>query len=301
MKGRMSVKRYTGYFVLCMFCVLMHSCINNEPDSDAYGNFEAREVMVSAEVQGRILELNIEEGQQPDSGEVVAFIDTTDFSLKRDQLISGKRAVLSRLDYIEAQIEVQQQQIENLLVDKQRLENLFKDGAATSKQLEDIGGVIKLAEKQIRVLETQKQSVFDEAKTIDVQIMQVAESISKCYIRNPIQGTVLNRFKEPFELVTPGVPIYKIATLSKMELKVYVSGAMLPGIKIGQKVQVLVDRDKTTNQVFEGEISWISDQAGFTPKIIQTKDERVNLVYAVKISVKNDGTLKIGMPGEANF
>ena len=153
----------------------------------------------------------------------------------------------------------------------------------------------------MKSLQSQKEVVYSELNTLDVQLKQINENISKCYISNPVKGTVLNRYVEKGELVIPGKPLYKIADLNELDLKVYVSGAQVPHVKIGQNVEVLIDEDEKTNASLEGIITWISDQAEFTPKIIQTKEERVNLVYAVKVKVKNDGRLKIGMPGEVNF
>jgi HlyD family secretion protein len=181
------------------------------------------------------------------------------------------------------------------------LEKLLNDGAATQKQLDDINGALLLIDKQIESLQTQKQVIRNEAGAYDVQIEQVNEQIRKCYLRNPLAGTVLTKYAEANELVSPGKPVYKIADLTRLELKVYISGDQLTSVKLGQVVEVLVDNDKTTNRSLKGTISWISGQAEFTPKIVQTKEERVNLVYAMKVLVDNDGSLKIGMPGEVNF
>jgi HlyD family secretion protein len=277
------------------------ACSNNDDKADAYGNFEATEVMVSAMAQGEILSLILEEGQQIESGADLGLIDTIDLSLKKQQLIMSKDAVYTGLITIQAQFEVQQQQKKNALVDKERISKLFKDGAATQKQVDDINGAIDLINAQIIATNAQKARIQAEAGTIDAQIDQVLEGLDKCQIINPVNGTVLTKYAEAGEVAVMGKPLYKIADLSEMKLKVYVSGDQLPHIKLGQEVEVQIDNTKKENSSMSGVISWISSSAEFTPKTIQTKDERVNLVYAVKILVKNDGALKIGMPGQVNF
>jgi len=288
-------------FWIFIISVGMASCSNNGDRADAYGNFEATEVMVSAMAQGEIFSLLLEEGQVLEKGEVVGLIDTTELYLKEQQLIKSIAAVKTRLVTINAQMDVQLQQRQNLMIDHARLEKLFKDGAATQKQLDDINGGLDLLDAQIKATKSQKQQVQAEIETILIQIEQVKEALSKCFVENPVKGTVLIKYAEAGEVATPGRPIYKIADLSMMKLKVYVSGDQLPHIKIGQEVEVQIDKTKKENTLLNGKIGWISSTAEFTPKTIQTKDERVNLVYAVKILVPNDGAIKIGMPGEVNF
>ena len=277
------------------------SCKNNNSLSDAYGNFEAVQVTISAESAGRILFLNVEEGSQPDSGKIIALIDTTDLYLKKLQLLSQRKAVSVKSSSIISQIEVQKQQKENLEIEKNRVTRLIADKAATPKQLDDLNGAIDLTDRQIASIQTQNAGIVEEMEVVARQIAQVDESIHKCYIRNPVKGTVLSKFAEAGEIAAPGRALYKIADLSVMELKVYVSGTQLPAVKQGQKVEVLIDADAKTNRKLNGVVSWISPKAEFTPKIIQTKEERVNLVYGVKIRVPNDGSLKIAMPAEVNF
>jgi len=291
-----------GRTILLLFVLVwLSSCKNNNSLSDAYGNFEAVQVTVSAESAGKIHYLNVEEGSQPDSGMIVALIDTTDLYLKKLQLQSQKKAVSVKRSNIESQIAVQQQQKANMAVEKNRFTKLIADKAATQKQLDDINGAIDLVDKQIASIQTQNAGISEEMQVIDRQIAQVNESIQKCYVRNPVKGTVLSKFAEAGEIAAPGRALYKIADLSVMELKVYVSGTQLPGVKQGQQVEVLIDADKKTNRKLSGVVSWISPKAEFTPKIIQTKEERVNLVYGVKVRVPNDGSLKIAMPAEVNF
>jgi HlyD family secretion protein len=196
---------------------------------------------------------------------------------------------------------VQEQQKQNFLVDKARVDNLMKDGAATQKQVDDIDGALNLLETQIRATHVQKESVMAEMGTLEAQIAQVNETLSKCWIISPLTGTVLVKFAEQGEVTAMGKSICKLANLDSLELKVYVSGDQLPYLQIGRNVEVLIDKDKTSFTRLEGKVTWISSKAEFTPKTIQTKKERVNLVYAAKITVPNDGKLKIGMPGEINF
>jgi len=196
---------------------------------------------------------------------------------------------------------VQKQQKSNLEIDKARLEKLYKDGAATKKQLDDINAAINLVDKQILSIQTQNGSVGDELTGLDKQIAQIDQNIIKSHLVNPLKGTVLDKYMMQNELVTPGKSLYKIADLNTIYLRVYVSEAQLSSVKLGQTVEVLIDKGNNEMGKYEGLVTWISSTAEFTPKIIQTKEERVNLVYAVKVKVKNDGALKIGMPGEVNF
>lgn len=288
-------------YILIILAVVLSACSSNEDRSDAYGNFEVDDVIISAEANGKLMMLNIQEGQRLNNGKLVAAIDTTDLVLKRKQLKAQKTASASKLTNINSQIDVQEQQKANLTVDKNRVEKMLKDGAATQKQLDDINGNLDLIDKQISSIKTQKSAILAELDAIDAQVDQVNASIEKCQIINPITGVVLDKYAEPGEITAFGKPIYKIANTDEMYLRVYVSGAQLPNIKLGQEVQVLIDKDTETDQILTGQVSWISETAEFTPKIIQTKEERVNLVYAVKIKVSNDGRLKIGMPGEVNF
>ncbi len=277
------------------------SCTKNDNKSDAYGNFEAVQVTVSAESAGSIHYLNVEEGMDIDSGTIVALVDTTDLYLKILQLRSQKKAVSVKSSSVLSQIGVQQQQKTNLMVEKNRVSKLVAEKAATQKQLDDINGALDLVDKQVASIQTQNAGISEEMEVIDRQIAQVDESIHKCYIRNPVRGTVLSKYAEAGEITSPGRALYKIADLSVMELKVYVSGTQLPHVKLGQQVEVLIDADSKTNSRLSGVVSWISPKAEFTPKIIQTKEERVNLVYGVKVKVPNDGSLKIAMPAEVNF
>lgn len=283
-----------------MTTLLMGSCKNNQTVSDAYGNFEAEETTISSEANGRIIWLDVTEGQLLKKGDTVGLIDTTDLHYKLLQLQSQKAGIQSRTAGIHAQAAVYQQQKANLNNDLQRIENLLKAQAATPKQLDDITGSIRVIDQQIFSVKTQLESVSDEIKVVEAQISQAKEGLKRCYIVNPVEGSVLSSFAEAGEVTAFGKPLYKIADLSTMELRVYVSGDMLSSIKTGQKARVFIDNQEGLEEL-PGTVTWISPSAEFTPKIIQTREERVNLVYAVKLLVVNDGRLKIAMPAEVIF
>jgi HlyD family secretion protein len=288
-------------YSLLILSVLLSACSGNENGSDAYGNFEAKEVIVSAEAQGKIIEFNVEEGQKIKKGQELGFIDIASLSIQREQLLAQKKAVASKITNIKAQIVVQEKQKSILEIEKNRIELLYKDKAATIQQFDNIKGKYDVLESQIFATQTQISSITMEMNVFDKQVELVNEKIRKAKIINPIDGTILEKYLEENEIALPGKALYKIARLDEIELRVYISGAQLPEVKIGQKVKVYADKDAESNREYVGEVFWISDQAEFTPKIIQTKEERVNMVYAVKIRVKNDGKLKIGMPGEVKF
>jgi HlyD family secretion protein len=301
LKNKKEIKMDMKKIYLLIIPMLVAACNGNENSSDAYGNFEAKEVIVSAQAQGEIVELKVEEGQTLQANQYVGCIDTLSLAIQREQLVAQKQAVASKLTNIKAQIEVQEQQKDILKTELQRVEKLYQDQAATKQQFDDVKGKYDVLEKQITATRTQIASVAREMDVVDKQIKLMDENIRKAKIINPIDGTVLEKYLEQNEIAVPGKALYKIAPLDEIELRVYVSGAQLPDVKIGQQVKVLIDKDKETNQEYAGIVFWISDQAEFTPKIIQTKEERVNMVYAVKVRVKNDGRIKIGMPGEVIF
>jgi len=288
------------YLIVAMILLIMvgSSCNKDKDKPDAYGSFEATEVTVSSLANGKIMLFNLEEGQLLDSNQLVGYVDTTDLHLKTLQVVEQKNATASRREDLAAQIAVQEQNRENILIEKNRVIRLLKDGAATQKQLDDINSSLNLIDKQISSIKTQFRGIQDQVGSTEQQIAQIRESVKNARIMNPLRGTVLTKFAENNEVTTFGKPLYKIADLREMELRVYVSGAQLPHVKIGDKVEVRIDKDEKTNSKLDGVVCWISQTAEFTPKTIQTKEERVNLVYAVKVRVVNDGSLKIGMPGE---
>jgi len=280
---------------------LIWSCNRNGDASDAFGNFEADPVIVASEVTGKVLGLNIAQGQTIKENQVAAVIDTTQAILKKKQLEAQVNAVKARRSSVSSQIAVFEEQIKNLKTNEGRIVKMLADGAATQKQLDDITGQISVVEKQIESTRTQFTGINSEIEVLKSQLLAVDDQLTRCNIINPVHGTVLETYIEEGEITVAGKALYKIADTDELILKVYVSGAQLPSIKTGQAVSVIIDRDKTENQVTNGVVAWISPEAEFTPKIIQTKEERVKLVYAVKVKVKNDGRLKIGMPGEVKF
>lgn len=294
-------KKIIIFLIAGAIAAITGGCSNNDSRSDAYGNFEAVETIVSSESSGKLLEFNLEEGQTLNEGSVVGYIDTVQLQLKKKQLEAAKNLTRTKFKNVSSQVGVYQEQKKVALKERDRIERLLKDNAATGKQLDDINGSIDILNRQMAAVETQNSTTNEELKNFDVQIKQIEDQLSKSTVINPVNGTVIMKFVEQSEVVNYGKPLYKIADLSLMELRVYVSGSQLPEIKIGQTVKVLIDKGKSEYRTLEGEIIWISSKAEFTPKIVQTKEERVNLVYAVKVRVKNDGSLKIGMPGEVLF
>jgi len=301
MSSILNTKTMKTKYLYLIFPVLFAACSGSDNKSDAYGNFEAKEVIISAETQGKIIEFKAEEGQKLEKEQIIAIIDTVPMSIQKEQLLAQKQAVASKISNIKAQIAVQEEQKSILKTEKDRIEKLYNDNAATQQQFDDITGKYDILEKQIAVTNTQITSVSKEIKVINTQVKLIDEQKSRAIIKNPIDGVLLEKYLEENEIAIPGKALYKIARMDEIELRVYISGSQLPQIQNGQKVKVFIDKDNETNQEYEGEVFWISDQAEFTPKIIQTKEERVNMVYAVKIRVKNDGNIKIGMPGEVMF
>ncbi len=281
--------------------LILGACGTKNPEPDAYGNFEAVEYTVSAEAQGRLLIFKIEEGAVLEKDAYIGLIDTVQLYLKKAQLLAQKRLSSSKLANIESQIAILAEQKKNLLRDKQRTVAMLKDDAVPRKQLEDIDGNLNVLESQIAAAKTQFDAVYEEIRVVEKQVDQTADQISRCYIKNPVKGTVLEKFAEQSEIVSSGKPLYKLADLEKLELTAYLSGKQLSSAKIGDSVLVSYDTGILKLSSKKGIISWVSAKAEFTPKIIQTREERVNLVYAVKVRVENNGEMKIGMPGEVRF
>lgn len=288
--------RNTG--ILIFFVLFLAACSNNNDKSDAFGNFEADVTIISAEANGKIMEFNIEEGMGLDSGQYIGYIDTTQLHLKKQQILSQKKTLKTKFSSIFAQIEVLKEQKEIAEKNLKRIKKMHEDGAATDQQLDEIKGKVNVIEKQIEQVKTQNATVMNEMNSIETQIDQIQDMIDKSVLTNPIKGTILAKYAETYELTGQGKPLYKIADLDNIILRAYFSGAQLPEIRIDQNVKVLIDKNAEENQSYNGKIIWIASEAEFTPKMIQTKEERVTQVYAVKILVKNDGKIKIGMPGE---
>ena len=306
--------------LLCVSALIaLATGCNNKQMSDASGTFEVDEVIVSSEVPGKIMALNIEEGSVLTKDSVVGYIDTVPLDLQKAQIEATIGAlhqktmdVKPEVKYLKDQIIVQQAQLADDIYEKARTERLIKADAATTKQLDDLNNQIDVLQKQIaanqqeiKVQETttgtQNNTVMSEFKPLRKSIAQVDDQLKRTNILNPINGTVLTKYALAGEETTVGKALYKIGDLSIITLRAYVTGTQLAQIKLNQEVKVLVDSTESTYRNYQGVINWISDKAEFTPKTIQTKDERANLVYAVKIHVKNDGYLKIGMYGEVKF
>jgi HlyD family secretion protein len=287
--------------LLIIAILLIAGCKNKTNDADAYGNFEATEVIVSAETSGRILKFDATEGTEIEKGSEIALIDTTLLHLQKGEIDAGMRSVRTRISSINAQNDILIQQIENLNVNIVRIENMLKDDAATRKQYDDLEGQVAVLKKQIAANNTQKASVAAEIAVYESKKATLNEQFIRSSVKSPLKGTIIEKYAETGEITATGKPLAKVTDLAVIKLKVYVSGSQLGKIKTGQSCTVRIDDGKKGYMTFTGIISYISGKAEFTPKIIQTKEERVTLVYAVTIDVKNDGTMKSGMPGEAIF
>lgn len=290
MKNRLAL----GYLAIS---ALIASCGTGNDKSDGYGTFEAVETTISSEVQGKILNLPIEEGGILKKGDLAAVVDSTQTYLRMLQLEAQVEAINSKKQTIAAQSNVYAQQLENIDKDVKRTQELFNQNASTQKQMDDVTGQAKVVQAQKRALEVQLSDISIEARALSMQVMMLKDQLVKCRIVNPVTGTILVKYAEIGEIVAPGKGIYKIADLSEITLKVYISGKQLNDVHLGDTVTVITDASDGLKEQ-SGVISWVSSEAEFTPKIVQTREERVKLVYAVKIRVKNDGSLKIGMPGE---
>ena len=305
--------------IVTLLLLLAVSCRNAASDPDATGVFEADEVIVSAEVGGRLLSFDLREGDTLAAGARAALIEGTSIELQKAQVEASIAALKEKTSTVEPQVRLLEEQERVLIAqlkamekERDRFERLVKADAATPKQLDDITTQVDVLRRQIAVnrqqievqrsqVGTQNRSVMSEAEPLSRRAAQLDDQLQRSQVLNPIPGTVLTTYVHAGELAAPGKPLYKIADLSTLTLRAYISGNQLPILKIGQELQVRVDDGKGAYKTYPGRISWISDKAEFTPKTIQTKDERANLVYAVKVLVKNDGYLKIGMYGELSF
>ncbi len=299
--------------ILLLLSAGVIACNNNNDDYDASGTFETTESIISAEANGIIKQFDVQEGQVLKTGQYIGYIDSIQLHLKKKQLESQVKSLLSKTPDVTTQINAYKKQLavaqirlDAQLVEKKRIENLVKADAATPKQLDDITAATNALQKELdviksqeaaqsSVLQTQTSGLVSETLPLKVQIEQINDQLADCRIINEVNGTVLTKYAETNEMATNGKPLYKIADLSTLILRAYISGNQLSAVKLNQQVKVLVDDANGKFKDYPGTIEWVSDKAEFTPKTIQTKDERANLVYAVKIRVKNDGFLKIGM------
>lgn len=290
------------YPIILLALNTLFSCSDKDMKYDASGVFEATEVMVSAKGAGEILQFDIIEGQNLKAYETVGCIDTMQLHLQKKQLEANLKSVESRHYNVSTQIASIRQQISTQKKEQKRFENLVRNNAANQKQLDDINEKIKLLEKQLSAKEETlikgNESVYNETKSLTAQIELVKDQIRKSIISSPINGTVLTKYTERGEFAIQGKALFKVADMENIYLRAYITADQLTTLKIGQKVKVYADQGKSDRKEYEGTVTWISDKAEFTPKTIQTRDERANLVYAVKIMVRNDGYIKIGMYGE---
>lgn len=281
------------------------ACTGSEPDYDASGVFEATEVIVSAKAQGELVSFSVEEGSQVAAAQAVGCIDTVQLSLRKRQLEATERATGSRRLDTGRQVASLRQQIANLRREEARFRQLVADGAAPQKQLDDLGYQITVVQRQLAAstenVQTANSSLSGQEEALAAQIAQIDDQISHSVVRSPIAGTVLAKYAEAGEYAAPGRALFKVADLRRMTLRAYVTAPQLTALKLGQRVRVFADDGEEGRREYAGRLTWISDRAEFTPKTIQTRDERANLVYAVKVSVTNDGYIKQGMYGEVKF
>lgn len=305
--------------ITALASLLIIGCNRSESEFDASGTFEADETIVSSEMPGKILSFNVEEGMQIPKDSIVGTVDATNIGLQQQQVEASINAlnektanVNPQVELLQNQLAVQQSQLDNLLHERTRIENLLKSDAATPKQLDDINSQIDVVKKSMAVTQqqinvkkndiaTQNRSILSEAEPLRKRVAQLEDQQQRANIVNPVSGTVITKYAEAGEITSSGKALYKIADLSELNLRAYVTGVQLPTIKLGQQVKVMIDQGEKRYKEYSGTIIWISDKAEFTPKTIQTKEERANLVYAIKVKVKNDGFLKIGMYGEVKL
>jgi HlyD family secretion protein len=298
---------------------LITGCNRNEKEFDASGTFEADETIVSSELSGKLLSFTVSEGALLAKDSIIGTVDAANVSLQQQQVEASIAALNEKtadagpqIQLLQNQLSVQQSQLSNLLHEKTRIENLVKADAATGKQLDDIVSQIDVATKQMNVtkqqiavqknnIATQNRSILSEADPLRKRVAQLKDQVQKGNIVNPLTGTVITKYAEAGEISSAGKALYKIADLSSLHLRAYITGIQLSQVKLNQAVKVMIDDGAKKYKEYPGTITWISDKAEFTPKTIQTKEERANLVYAIKVNVKNDGFLKIGMYGEVRW
>lgn len=300
---RLFPARYTFFLTaslsLAAFC--LSGCGRNDR-SDGYGNFESTEIVVSSEATGKLIRYDVDDGVRLDKGQVAAVVDTTQLALDRQQLRAQLKALLEQKPSVVAEANVYRQQRRNIQRDLDRYTRLVNEGAVSVKTLENVQDQARVIDQQISAVDSKIPTIDSQAKALRDQIGKVDDQITKAVVRNPAKGVVLAKYAEPGEVVSYGKPLYRIADTGTMYLRVWLSETQLPSVKIGQKVNVLIDNEKAASKKLTGTIAWISSKAEFTPKIIQTREDRVNMVYAVKVLVENpEGVLKIGMPGEIRF
>lgn len=292
----MKTKRQIPFYTLALLFLL--SCNQNNDRADAYGNFEVDVTVVSSLMAGQLVVLNIEEGAMYEAGQMVALVDTIDLHLQKPEIEANRKATASQSVSISAQIDVLNNQLANLDREYKRITNLEKAGAATSQQKEELEGQIDVVKSQIESAKSQYTAVSAQLEAIDAKKKQLDEKIKKSQVINPIDGKVLTKLSERYEFTAPGKALYSIANTNYMDLRAYISGSQLADVKLGDTFAVKIDGSDGAMISYPGKVIWMAEEAEFTPKTIQTKEERVNLMYAIKVRVENDGKIKRGMPGE---
>ncbi|MDU1890832.1 MAG: efflux RND transporter periplasmic adaptor subunit [Dysgonomonas sp.] len=292
--------------ILAVGIVALSSCNQNKFDHDASGTFEATEIIVSAEGTGVIEEFNVTEGDVLAKGQYVGYIDTVQLYLKKLQLQTTTKAVSTKRVDLSIQIAAVKEQIAKAEIDKRRMDNLFRDGAATQQKVDDVNSQLTVLQRNLAALQnsvsTSINSLNEESSAYEIQVAQIEDQLKKCRIVNPLEGTVLSKYSEEKEMASIGKPLYKIADTKHLFLRAYIVSPQLAEVKVGQNATVYINTGDGGQKSYSGSVSWISDKAEFTPKTIQTQDERQNLVNAVKIKVENtDGLIKIGMYGDVDF
>ena len=281
------------------------ACGSGSPDYDATGTFETTEVLVSSEATGKLLSLEVEEGTPVKAGQQVGLVDTVQLYLKKIQLEANVKSVEDQRPDILKQVAALKEQIVTAEREKRRVENLLKAGAANQKQLDDADAHLSVLQRQLiaqgSTLLNSRQSLTWQSSSVGIQVAQIEDQLMKCHITSPLNGMVLAKYAEAGELANTGKPLFKVADIENMYLRAYITSVQLSQVKVGQKVTVISDYGDGKRKEYPGIVTWISSQSEFTPKTILTKDERANLVYAVKIAIKNDGYVKIGMYGEVRF
>ena len=292
-------------FSSLIMIVFLSSCKEEILKAIAYGNFETNTIIVSSQAKGQLLYLNVEEGQKIALNEWVGLVDTLQLDLQKQLIVSQQKSINSKTVDPNAEIKVLLSQLKNIQREKQRVEKLVNAKAATSKQLDDINGEIVVVNQKIEAArenaKVANRGILSQRDPYNAQVNIINAQIKDSYIHNPIEGIVINKLSEPSEIVGYGTPLYTIADMSSLTLRAYTDAVSLQSVRVGDEVVVKVDGQNGEMQAYEGIVSWIATEAEFTPKIIQTKKERVNLVYALKIEVENNGNLKIGMPAEVDF
>ena len=295
----------TDNYILAVAALMLAACGNNEKEYDATGTFETTETTVFAEQSGRLMAFSVNEGDETDASVEVGLIDTTQIWLKIQQLDATKKVYNSQKPDMEAQIATTQQQLLKAQQEEQRYKELVTDGAAPSKMLDDASSNVKVLQKQLAAqqsaLATSTRSLDKQSDMVDVQVRQLRDQLRKCHIVTPAKGTVLEKYVERGEFVAAGKPLFKIGDTQNMYMRAYVTSVQLQHIKLGQKVKVFADYGDGQKKEYDGTVTWISSRSEFTPKTILTDDERADLVYAVKIAIKNDGYVKIGMYGKVKI